>query len=114
MRLRDESPSCVQWTECALYIRIYYYLLFERRGGQCSLLKMSSAVSNERAGGQARREMDQRARIALADLRARGLLSFRARSGNEEPTWAASERGRAVYESALPTRQGERLYEVRS
>ena len=57
--------------------------------------------------------MDQQARLALADLRARGLLSFRARSGNEEPTWAASERGRAVYESALPTRQGERLYEVR-
>ena len=67
----------------------------------------------ECAGWQARREVDRQARLALAGLRARGLLSFRARDGSEEPTWAASERGRAVYESALPTRQGERLFEAR-
>ncbi|KAK9826374.1 hypothetical protein WJX81_004727 [Elliptochloris bilobata] len=63
---------------------------------------------------QARRDVDAQACQALAALRRRGLLSFRVRGSDQEPTWAASERGRAVYESALPTRQGERLYEALS
>ena len=62
---------------------------------------------------QAPREVEARACEALADLRARKLLSFREPDGGGAPAWAASERGRAVYESALPTRLGERLYEVR-
>jgi len=66
-----------------------------------------------RAPRQAPREVEARACEALADLRARKLLSFRAPAGGGAPAWAASERGRAVYESALPTRLGERLYEVR-
>lgn len=81
--------------------------------GSALLLKVPSPVCQECRNWQARREVDQQARLALTDLRARGLLSFRARNSQEEPTWAASERGRAVYECALPTRQGERLYEVR-
>ena len=62
---------------------------------------------------QAPREVEARACEALAGLRARALLSFREPAGGGAPAWAASERGRAVYESALPTRLGERLYEVR-
>lgn len=65
-------------------------------------------------GLQAPGDVDGCAVKALADLRKRRLLSFSERVGASEPTWAASARGRAVYESALPTRSGERLYEVKS
>ena len=59
-----------------------------------------------------RAALDAAARAALASLRARELLSFRAQPGQPKPAWRATPMGRAVHDSALPTRAGEALYKV--
>lgn len=56
--------------------------------------------------------MDAATKEALAALRRRQLLSFRAEPGEARPRWHATPMGRAVHDSALPIAQGEALYRV--
>ena len=59
-RLRRESPSCVQWIDCALYMHIYYYFLLIGEAASAVFLRCRAQSSKKILDGRRKEKWTSR------------------------------------------------------